>query len=68
MYNLFQHREDPSIVCALPDGGRLPPFLRDRAWRFGGKVDDIRAEQLSFDVSTVDAVLRQNGFYIYTRL
>ncbi len=68
MFNIFQNTGEPTIRCALPDGGRLPDFLRETAWRFDGKVADIRAEQLSFDVSTVNAVMHQNGFYIYTRI
>ena len=67
MFNLFRQKHDPTIVCGLLDGATPPSFLTTVAWEYEGKADEIRSEQLEFDKPSLDAVLRQNGFYLFTR-
>ena len=68
MFNLFQQTDEPTIICALPDGGRVPRFLRGHGWAFRGKVDQIRSDQFASDKLSVDAMIHRNGYYIYTRI
>lgn len=68
MFNLFHRTDDLTVICALPDGGRLPRFLRSGRWSFHGKVEDIRSQQLEFDRASVDAVIDRQGFYLYTKI
>lgn len=67
MFNLFRQKHEPTIVCALPEGGALPFFLHE-AWEYEGKVAEIESQQLEFDKPALSAMLRQNGFYLYTRI
>lgn len=68
MFNLFQRTDEPTIICALPDGGRIPRFLRSEGWTYHCKVDDIRDEQFQCDRPWVEAVIDRNGFYVYARI
>ena len=67
MFNLFQQKADPSIICALRDGAALPHFLRHRGWKFDSKVEAIKGALNDFDANAAEAVIDQTGFYIFTR-
>lgn len=67
MFNLFQQKADPSIICALRDGAALPHFLRHRGWKFDSKVEAIEGALDDFDAIAAEAVIDQAGFYIFTR-
>ena len=67
MFNLFQQKADPSIICALRDGAALPHFLHHRGWKFDGKVEAIKSASNDFDANAAEAVIDRTGFYIFTR-
>jgi hypothetical protein len=68
MLNLFRRGGDLTPVCAVPDGGALPPFLHGEGWEFVGKVDDIGDQLLDADRATYEAVLRETGYYVFAPL
>jgi hypothetical protein len=39
-YNLFRHRGEHDLFCAVPEDFAVPAFLSDEAWEFTGKVDE----------------------------
>ena len=65
MLNLFRKDGDLVPVCAVPDGGALPPFLRGEGWKFVGKVADIADQLLETDRSSYAAVLQETGYYVF---
>lgn len=67
MFNLFHHKQEPSIHCALRDGAALPDFLRNRAWRYDGKVETVDGTLQQLDARAAEAVIDTTGYYIFTR-
>lgn len=67
MFNLFYRINEPAIICALPDGGMLPWFLRGRSWGYAGKVVEISDSRAEDNNSLFDQICYLNGFYIYIR-
>lgn len=65
MYNVFQQRRDPAIVCVIPDAGILPSFLRDDGWRYAGRMDRVKGAFAEFDNASANAVIQRTGFYVY---
>lgn len=66
MFNVFQQRKDPSIVCVIPDVGVLPSFLRDSGWRYAGRMERAKGALAEFDTASANAVIGRTGFYVYT--
>ena len=63
-YNLFRRKEEPALVCAVPETTPAPTFL-DEAWEFRGKLDDpIRAPR-GFKHHAARSAARRAGFYLF---
>lgn len=65
MYNLFRKDSDPPTICAVPDGGSLPSFLRGPGWSFEGKAADIADRLTDVDLPLYEAVVRETGYYVF---
>jgi hypothetical protein len=65
VFNVFQQRKDPSIVCVIPAAGVMPSFLRDHGWRYAGRMDRVRGALADFDNAAANAVIERTGFYVY---
>lgn len=65
MFNLFRKDDDPPTLCAVPDGGRLPPFLHGAGWRFEGRVADIGKRLSQVERPLYEAVVRETGYYVF---
>lgn len=67
MFNLFRQKMESTIVCALRDGARMPSFLRDQAWEFDSKVEEIEGALGELDAAAAEAVIDTTGYYVFTR-
>jgi hypothetical protein len=38
-YNLFRHRDDADLYCAVPQDQAVPSFLTDHAWEYAEALD-----------------------------
>src|SRR5215204_5002801 len=54
-YNLFRHRGEHDLFCAVPEDFAVPAFLSDGAWEFTGKVDEPDSAPADFDLKTAGA-------------
>jgi hypothetical protein len=64
-YNLFRHKAECGVYCAVPEDRAVPAFLSASAWEFTGKVDNAGALPSGFDEKVASAGVRFNGFYVY---
>lgn len=67
MLNLFRKSGDIVSICAVPDGGALPPFLQGAGWTFAGKVADIAGELPAAERASFREVLRETGYYVFVQ-
>lgn len=67
MLNLFRMGGETVSVCAVPDGGALPGFLRGDGWTYIGKVADIADRLPEADRATYASVLRETGYYVFVQ-
>jgi len=64
-YNLFRHRRKQDLVCAAPEDCAVPGFIAGESWIFDGKVTEMTAAPMGFNVSAAAADVRFNGFYLF---
>jgi hypothetical protein len=67
-YNLFRHRGEHDLFCAVPEDFAVPAFLSDEAWEFTGKVDEPDSAPTDFDLKTARTAVRFNGCYFFEPL
>lgn len=65
MLNLFRRRGEVVSVCAVPDGGDLPSFLRGDDWSFAGKVADLSQESPEAERLAHEAALETTGYALF---
>jgi hypothetical protein len=63
-YNLFRRKEEPALVCAVPETTPAPSFL-DEAWEFRGKIEDPTRAPRGFKPHAAQAAARRAGFYLF---
>lgn len=66
MFQIFHHRHDSYIVCALGPAGVMPQFLHDDAWEYGGAATTLRWLRPGFE-PRVSALIAHIGFAVYLR-
>lgn len=64
-YNLFRHKAEGDVYCAVPEDRAVPAFLNASVWEFTGKVDYAGALPSGFDAKVASTGVRFNGFYVY---
>ena len=64
-YNLFRHKAECNVYCAVPEDRVVPAFLSASVWEFTGKVDGAGALPSGFDCRAASTGVRFNGFYVY---
>jgi hypothetical protein len=67
-YNLFRHRGEHDLFCAVPEDFAVPAFLSDEAWEFTGKVDEPDTAPADLDLKTATTAVRLNGCYFFEPL
>jgi hypothetical protein len=64
-FNLFRRKEEPELLCAVPEDCAVPRFIAGETWEFGGKITGKSREHPGFDASAARAAARYNGFYLF---
>ena len=67
-YNLFRHRGQQDLVCAVPEDCTVPGFIAEKAWDFDHKVTEPASAPMGFDASAATDSVRFNGFYLFQSL
>ena len=64
-YNLFRHKGQENLVCAVPEERRVPAFLNGQIWVYSGRIRGQGETPLGFDARAAAAGVRFNGFYLF---
>ncbi len=64
-FNLFRRKEEPELLCAVPEDRAVPRFIAGETWEFGGTISGSSREHPGFDASAASAATRYNGFYLF---
>ena len=64
-YNLFRSRQQPDLLCAVPEDRPLPGFLRWEQWTYERPLRAPDARPAGFHPRAASAGVRFNGFYLF---
>lgn len=64
-FNLFRRKEEPELLCAVPEDRVVPSFIAGETWEFGGTITGSSREHPGFDAHAARAAARYNGFYLF---
>jgi len=64
-YNLFRHRDERCLICAVPEHCTVPGFIAGEAWDFDRKLAEPAAAPTGFNPSAAPNGVRLNGFYLF---
>jgi len=64
-YNLFYHRDERHLVCAVPMDCAVPDFIAGKAWEFDRTAMEAGAAPIGFDAQAALHGVRFNGFYLF---
>jgi len=67
-YNLFRHRDNQDLVCAVPEDHAVPGFIAGRAWGFDRKLTEPATAPMGFNTRAATNGVRLNGFYLFQSL
>lgn len=62
-YNLFRHKDEVGLYCAVPQDRPVPTFLIEDKWDYA-RLADTRA-QSGFDADAARASAEPDGFYLF---
>lgn len=65
MYNLFRHRLESELYCAVPEDRAVPGFLTGEGWVYGGTVTGEEAALLGFKEAAARHGAGTIGFYLF---
>jgi hypothetical protein len=64
-YNLFRRRQEPDVLCAVPEDRPVPSFINANGWEFAGKADEPATLPLGFNQKAARVSVRCHGFYLF---
>ncbi|HSP25685.1 MAG TPA: hypothetical protein VLQ65_10960 [Saliniramus sp.] len=64
-FNLFRRKDEPELLCAVPEDRIVPSFIAGETWEFGGTITGSSREHPGFDAGAARAAARYNGFYLF---
>lgn len=64
-YNLFRCKQEPNVLCAVPEDHPVPSFIGLDRWEFAGKMDEPATVPLGFNKQAARIGVRRNGFYLF---
>ena len=64
-FNLLRRKEEPELLCAVPEDRVVPSFIAGETWEFGGTITGSSREHPGFDAGAARAAARYNGFYLF---
>jgi hypothetical protein len=62
-YNMFRHKDEADLYCAVPQDQPVPAFLTEDKWDYAHSLD-IRTLS-GFDAAAASASAKANGFYLF---
>jgi len=64
-YNLFRHRDERCLICAVPEDCTVPGFIAGEAWDFDRTLTEAADAPMGFDATVAANGVRVNGFYLF---
>ncbi len=64
-YNLFRNRQQPELLCAVPEDRPVPSFLRWEQWTYERPLRPLDHKPAGFHSRAAHAGVRFNGFYLF---
>jgi hypothetical protein len=64
VYNLFRHKNERHLVCAVPQDCTVPEFIAGEAWEFDRTVTEGGGAPIGFDTLAAAHGGLLNGFYL----
>ena len=66
-HNLFRRKDTADLYCVVPESRPVPPFIRNPAWEFAGKLDRD-APLPGFRARAARIAMQHQGFYAFNRI
>jgi hypothetical protein len=63
-YNVFRHKFDPELCCAVPEDRPVPRFLNG-SWEYAGTLQNQIAALHGFDSAAAEWGVRLTGFHLF---
>lgn len=67
-YNLFRRREEPDLVCAVPNDFPVPAFVTGEAWTFAGSIAAPSEAPPGFSAEVAERGAETCGFHLFHQL
>jgi hypothetical protein len=64
-YNLFQNKERPELICAVPQDRPVPQFLVAERWSFARSLHPEESAPPGFRDRAATTGARFSGFYLF---
>jgi len=64
-YNLFHHKDERHLICAVPTARTVPDFIAGTAWEFNRTLPEAGPAPIGFDAAAAPHAVRFNGFYLF---
>jgi hypothetical protein len=64
-YNLFRNRQQPELLCAVPEDRPVPSFIGPEQWTYERPLRSSDVKPAGFHGRAADAGARFNGFYLF---
>jgi len=67
-YNLFRRREEPELVCAVPNDFPVPAFVTGEAWTYAGCIEAPSEAPPGFSAEIAERGAETRGFHLFHQL
>ena len=64
-YNLFRHRDERHLACAVPENWAVPGFIAERNWAYDRKFTEATASPTGFNAAAATKSVQFTGFYLF---
>ena len=65
-YNLFRHKWQPDLCCAVPEDYPVPGFITGEQWEFAGTLQGAQFTRNSTPIRTeANLGMRANGYRLF---
>jgi hypothetical protein len=64
-YNLFRNKQQPEILCAVPEDRPVPGFIGPEQWTYERPLRPLDHKPAGFHARAAYAGVRFNGFYLF---
>ncbi len=63
IYNLFRHKDEADLYCAVPADRPVPTFLTEGEWEYTHSPDITALPD--FDAAATSRPIRENDFFLF---